>query len=129
MLDAEHKMDAVSFKIVVFEAEVHGRHLEQMKHVLGVFLLWHILVHDFLDRLHRILDIACLIDTFVHVAVRDEQFFVQELLLAGHLFKRLWNAVIAVTNDDHKHVVLRELGPGVEAQTVVVVDHSRKRRQ
>ena len=75
-----------------------------MKNVLWNVFFFNSVFHDFLEVTHFVHSLF----VFGHVAICDEDLFVQESLLSSKLLERIRNAVIAVTDDRDAEVIFGE---------------------
>jgi len=122
LLEGENEIDSSAAELILGEAEVPGASLEQMETVLWNCVRRYRRVHELVHGLH----LPNTISIFLHIAVVLKVVHVQELVLGGIIFERLWNLVKAIANTYHYDILLSHGDLFVRIHDIVVLDDTLK---
>lgn len=122
LLEGKNKVNSSAAELILGEAEVPGASLEQMETVLWYCVRRHRWVHELVHGLH----LPNAISIFLHIAVVLKIVHVQELVLGGIIFERLWNLVKTIANTYHYDILLSHGDLFVRIHDIVVLDDSLK---
>ena len=123
LLEGKNEINSPTTELILGQAEVPGASLEKMETVLWNCVRSHRLVHEFIHGLH----LPNAISVFLHIAVVLKVVHVQELVLGGIIFERLWNLVKSIANTYHYDILLSHTNLFVRIHDIVVLDDTLKR--
>ena len=118
LFDAEHEVDAAALQDLILYAEVPGSGLETVQDVRWDLIFGHSWVHDLRQLFHG--KFLVLVD--VHEAFLEQNLFIEEPFLSGHLLEACGYFLVTINHQDYQEIIFCEVRIGVSFERVIIME-------